>query len=476
MGNNEFTTEQLKELKLLYVELIDNAVTFFQEYPELHLAHTRAAARLEETKRQLETIREYKQEHGVYPKIKNQDNTEEYLVELNAIQHKTEQLVSELAPKIDAGSKFRHALLQEVSNKIATHLFKEKDAAKFLTTMMLRAPLPSDHIRNLNNEKNKPIYIAALTVCFLKRLLRRSMVEHEFITSRIPEMVPSEENPEQMVAEPKMLAKFNSDVVIPLVKAALIHNLGSYSVDADKIYAGNRYRLLEEEDRKRLVRTIHDDTLCYLNEGLGLAKIDIAKGEVENAETLKLEKDKFELMKTLITSYTNPRKPLGNILRIPVIYSSFMLSSKPKHKFELIYKAFDILKGGIDKEVMHKDYGEEFLRLVGRYPVGSGINFISKETHLPERAVVIGLNPPKVSTAIVKQVTKRQVQFDDHTQVAVSREYNIAYEEARNTSDFGDEYFEKQFPEGFYWNPAESWERDIDHVKFWRRDNKLKEN
>jgi uncharacterized protein (UPF0305 family) len=287
-------------------------------------------------------------------------------------------------------------------------------------------------------------------------------------------MVPSQDAPDQLEPHPKMAQEYRESVILPIIQAVLIHNIGSYSLEADSLYRGNRYRLLEEKERKQLIKIIRDHTINYLHYGLG--KPRESEYSRNQADEFELEMQRFELIEEIAKGYTKAQHPIGNLLRIPMIYASFILSTKPKHSFNLIYRAFDILKSGIENEVIYKPYADEFLKMVGRYPLGSGIFFNSKETHLPERAVVTGLNPPKTSSAIVKQLTRRQVQFNDHTQVLVSKEYNIATEEGRANSDFGPEYFKKQFPNGFFWNPAEPWERDIDQERFWRRDNNLKQN
>ena len=114
--------------------------------------------------------------------------------------------------------------------------------------------------------------------------------------------------------------------------------------------------------------------------------------------------------------------------------------------------------------------------MVGLYPLGSGIFFIAKDSDLPERAVVTGLNPPEPSSAIVKQLTRKQVKFDDHTQVCAGKNSILSNRDARANSRFDAGYFKKQFPNGYFWNPAEVWELDLDHKQFWRRDNSIKKN
>ena len=93
-----------------------------------------------------------------------------------------------------------------------------------------------------------------------------------------------------------------------------------------------------------------------------------------------------------------------------------------------------------------------------------------------ENGVVGGLNPADPKSAIVKQTTKRQVKYEDHSQTQVSYDFNIINPKARKQSNFNEDYYKSQFPKGFYWNPAEDWEVDINPKTFWRRDNSIRRN
>ena len=473
MSQQPFITELLNDLKVKYVELIDDAAKFFNEYDALYGVYAKEKARIEEIKLQVSTIQSYKEEHGIYPQIKDHPDAESYLAELDVIKDKALDHLKELEPSVVKGFKERRAKLENISTSIVDNMIKEKDANKFLTTIILKAPLENDHTRCPNNEKTKPLFIAGMAAKFLMQLCELEKVDEPFIMDRMPNWIDSVEHPNQKELEPEMLKEFKASVLQPVVQAALIHNIGSYSMDAHRIYRGNRYRVLDEPTRKSLVRIIYDNTLNYLKYGLG--EPESLKGKLKGKNP-ELEQEKFELLKSLLENFSKAQHPLGNVIRIPMIYSSFMLSTKLKHDYLLLYKAYDILTSGIEKKVIYPDYASVFQAMVGKYPLGSGLFFISKETHVPERAVVIGLNPSQPKAAIVKQLTRRQLQFDDHTQVEVSPEYNIANEVARRKSDYGPDYFKKQFPSGYFWNPAELWEVDIDHNRFWRRDNQLKVN
>ena len=468
--HTEFITDLLKSLKVKYQALLDDAVEFYNEYDSLYGIYAKETKRIKEIEHQLKTIKEYKQAHGVYPQIKDHADAETYLDDLSRLRSRAEHDLSRVEPAVIKGFDRRSSMLHKISKDIARMMLTNKDASQFVATMMLRAPLPNDHLRCPVNEKNKPIYIAALAACLVKRLIKQNALSNDYMQSRFPKKIEVENSIEEY--DPEQAQLYIEQVLVPIISACLIHNIGSYSNEAEQVYQGNRYQVLEEEDRKVLIKAIHDNTDRYLKFGLGKPQYS----DFIEPEKYQVELDKYQLTESLLDGYSQSQDPLGNLLRLPMIYSSFMMSTKQKHDFRVSFKAYEILQGGIEKGVVHSEYGKEFLNMVGQYPLGTGIFFISKESKLPERAIVTGLNPKKPSSAIVKQLTRRQVKFEDHTQVLASEGYIISNESARRDSNFGTEYYKKQFPNGFFWNPAEPWERDIDHKKFWRRDNNMKSN
>ena len=470
VAQSQFITDLLKSLKIKYQELLDDAMEFYQEYESLYGIYEKETQRIVEIDQQLSTIQKYKEKHGVYPQIKDHADAETYLDELSRLKNRAEHDLQQVKPAVVKGFERRKQMVHGISKSISSMMLADKDASQFITTMMLRAPLPNDHQRCPTNEKNKPIYIAALCVSLISRLIKYSSIENDYIVSRYPTKIEIEYGVKEFDQE--QADRYIEEVLTPVITACLIHNIGSYSSEAEDIYQGNRYQVLEEEDRKLLIKAIHDNTDRYFKYGLGKPSYE----DFDDPEKYQEELDKFSLTNEILEGYSQALDPIGNLLRLPMIYSSFMMSTKQQHDFRIAFKAYDILKSGIEKGVVNKDFGDEFLKMVGHYPLGTGIFFISKESKLPERAVVTGLNPPVPSSAIVKQLTRRQVKFDDHTQVCASKDYIISNEGARRSSDFGTEYYKKQFPNGFFWNPAEPWERDIDHKKFWRRDNSIKKN
>lgn len=474
MATQMFITDILKSLKGQYLELVSDAVSFFRDFEDIYLAYERETKRTKEINKQVETILAFKENNGVYPTIKDQPDAEAYLKELKQLSASAQEKLDIVEPKIRLGYKRRNAMLKHMADTIIEQNFKKKDANRFITSMVLRAPLPSDQSRCVSNEKNKPIYIAALSLQLLEDLISKNLVAEEHILNHIPSSIPAEDDSEIDVPDPEMLDDYKKEVLRPIVYAALIHQLGSYSKEADKIYNGNRYRLLNEKERTTLIDIIFNHSRNYLKYGLGEPERELFN-EI-NPEAYPKAVARYDLMDTLLTNYTKSQHPLGNLLRIPMIYASFLMSTKSRHNYTLIYKAYDILQSGVDKKVMYPPYTKVFMDMVGRYPLGSGVYFISKETHSPEKAVVVGLNPDNANTAIIKQTTKRQVKYEDHSQTKLTFDYNLFNPEARKASNFSEDYYKKQFPRGYFWNPSEEWEMEINQKSFWRRDNKIRRN
>jgi hypothetical protein len=471
MSQPQFVTELLNTLKSKYQLVLDDAVEFFAQYKTLHLIYAKESKRFEEIQHQLTTIYNYKKKHNVFPKIKGHSDAKSYLLELEAIKQRSQAEVDKIEPEIFAGFKKRQALLNDIATSIAKSTIHERDASQFIATMMLRAPLPADHNRCEINEKTKPIYISALVISLLTQLIGKGIIDDDYIISRIPSLSEHEKDPDLVEHHAEELNIYITEVLNPIIIAALLQNIGSYCMEAEAIYQGDRFQALDEDDRKVLIKTISENTNTYLNWGYG-KPLERYWGE----EQLNIELDKFDIIESIVKNYPKSQDPMGNLLRIPMIYSSFTLSTKHQHDFRFIFKAYDILNSGIEKKLVYQPYAEVFLNMVGKYPLGSGISFISLETGYPERAIVSALNPPEPTTAVVKQLTRRQVYADDHTQVAVTKDYIVSNSTARKNSEFDTSYYKKQYPNGYFWNPSEAWQIDLEHKKFWRRDNRLKPN
>lgn len=472
MAKQKSITEQLKIIKSKYQILLEDAVDFYENYEKIYAVYARLTLRIEETNIQISTISAYKEKHGVYPNIKNHDDPLQYLDELQKINQQSQVELEVVKPTVLDGFYNRTTLLNDISTAIAKLLIHDRDANQFIATIMLQSPPVDSNNRCLNNEKSKPIYIAALSVAFIKKLILKEELTDERISGLYPKKVEDDQVPGQMEYDQEQLNSYINNALVPIINAALIHNIGSYSVEAEAIYNGNRYQLLEEKPRLALIKIIHQHGINYQLLGLGRPN----EHDFPDERQLELKQEQFELTETIIENYSKAAHPLGNLLRIPMIYASFMLSTKPNHNYKYMFKAHDIIKSGIEKNIIYPPFAQHFLTLVGPFPLGSGIFFISKDSGLPERAVVIGLNPSEPDAAIVKQLTRRQETFDDHTQVLATKNYIVSYDQARKKSDFDSSYYKSQFPNGYFWNPSEGWEVTIDQIRFWRRDSKIKLN
>lgn len=482
-------TDILKTLKAQYLELLSDATKFFRDFEDTYLIYEKETHRTKEINKQIETILSFKETNGFYPTIKDQDDTGAYLKELKHLSATAQERLDRVEPKVLGGFRRRTTLLTEIADTIIDQTFNDKEANRFITTMVLRAPLPNDQSRCASNEKSKPLYIAALSVKLVQKLLEDGQIIEEDIVKFAPKLSLKQveaqtseasstsstgNKPEQHELTAEEFEPFRKQVLRPIVFAALIHQIGSYSVDADQLYKGNRYRLLDEEERKKLINIIYKSSRSYLKYGLG--EPDRSLFESIAADDYLDAVARYDLTDTILTHYVKPQHALGNLLRIPMIYASFLMSTKSRHNYNLIYKAYDIMKSGIEKEVVYEPYTKVFMKMMGCFPLGSGIYFISKETNMVEKGVVVGLNPADPKSAIVKQTTKRQVKYEDHSQTQVSYDFNIINPKARKQSNFNEDYYKNQFPKGFYWNPAEDWEVDINPKTFWRRDNSIHRN
>jgi hypothetical protein len=117
-----------------------------------------------------------------------------------------------------------------------------------------------------------------------------------------------------------------------------------------------------------------------------------------------------------------------------------------------------------------------FLRMVGRFPIGSGIYFISKETGMIEKGIVSSLFPQNPESPFVKQITRNQLQSLSQTEVIVCKDSNIYFQFVRENSEFDESYFDTRYNAPYVWNANEVWEVQIPALVFWKKDGTLKKS
>jgi hypothetical protein len=159
-----------------------------------------------------------------------------------------------------------------------------------------------------------------------------------------------------------------------------------------------------------------------------------------------------------------------------MVYASFMLSTKEEYDYRNMYRAYDILKDGMKQGEYNANFYALFLRMVGRFPLGSGIYFISNDTEQIEKGIVSSLFPKNPEEPYVKQITRNHIQSLSQSEVLVVRSTNIYFDSTRENSGIDEAIFTQRYQPPYVWNANEVWEVQVPALVFWKKDGTIKQS
>lgn len=276
----------------------------------------------------------------------------------------------------------------------------QRKTAKLLATILLISPSEGKQVLR-SNECSKPLYKAVLCLRLFDQLYMENMIKDKYILSCLDNTPPYQYQYFVNISADDYRI-FTEQVKIPLIMLAILQDIGNHHPMAKQILYGetltaNPYRTLEANERKKLLQINYTQTMKYILYGIGAGKY-IGNFKVEKEAFDKSEKRKLIFMKSVFKSWANSQSILGNLLKVPQIYTSIVLSTKPNFDYRLLPKVYQVLQLNVDKKHCHAKVVELLYKITGMFPLGYGITYIPKDsTGQPldryEYAIVTHLNP-----------------------------------------------------------------------------------
>ncbi|WP_372625127.1 hypothetical protein [Arsukibacterium sp.] len=303
--------------------------------------------------------------------------------------------------------------------------------AKMLGTIQLMSPTDGKHVAP-TNQKSKHLYKALLSIRLLDRLLLDNHINHPFIVQRY-------QAAKQTAAEDEY-QPFRDDVQVPLVMAALLQDIGSCHPDAQLILKGvagdlDEFRVLENDERTELLKISYRESLNFVVQAIGIGAYQ-GNSKEQRDRYLQIEREKQALLIFLLKNAIKPEQGVGNLLKIPQIYTSVVLSTKANYSYESLPKVGLVLEKGVEKGVYSPVAVSGLLQITGVFPQGFGITYIPKDSDRQdldryEYAIVTGLYPEDPKTPICRMVTRNLTYNVSAQGCVVSVENNLYYPLAR---------------------------------------------
>lgn len=257
-----------------------------------------------------------------------------------------------------------------------------RKSAQFLGTLQLISPTEGKKVA-LVNEQHKALYKAVLSLRLLDRLCMDKIVAEPYISQYLTDIQP-EQYEQYHELDPKNYKVYVQQVKIPVIMAALLQDIGHYHPDAQQIIYGEDGKLdpsrtLDLESRKALLQISYRETVDYLMHGIGLSQY-IGNSKVERDKFNQAEHKKIFFIKHLLKTSINPLKGIGNLLKVPQIYTSIILSTKGKYNYKLLPKAYQALNQNAERGTCSQAVVDSLYRITGMYPQGFGVTYIPRDS------------------------------------------------------------------------------------------------
>ncbi|NQZ83024.1 MAG: hypothetical protein HRT52_18615 [Colwellia sp.] len=317
-------------------------------------------------------------------------------------------------------------------------LFEDNNrkSAQILATIQLLSPTEGKQIATAN-EQSKPLYKGILCLRLLDRLCLSDVILDSYIKERL-EGIPAEQYNDFSTINPEAYQRFIDEVKVPLLMAALLQDIGNHHPDAQLLLKGedgqqDPHRMLELEDRKALLQINYRETVRYLVEGIG-ARVYVGNSKPERELFNKAERAKLLFIKRLIKSSINPKQSIGNLLKVPQIYTSMIISTKPNYNYKLLPKVYQVLNQNAERGSCSQIVVDALHTLTGDFPLGYGVVYIPNDSDgraldRYEYAIVNRLYPEKRQEPKCR-IASRNLTFINHGQdIVITNDNNLNFAE-----------------------------------------------
>nr|WP_211162853.1 hypothetical protein [Alteromonas ponticola] len=301
-------------------------------------------------------------------------------------------------------------------------------SAKFLGTLMLQTRGKVPGFQRLHS-RLKPLYKAVLTLRLIDRMFQEQTVKNPYLVEYKNALSRYDGNRE-------VLEKWQSGLAVPLISASILQDIGLQSPDALTVLRGpenelNEFRVLDSEQRKALLKYNYHHTMDYLKRGLGIPKY-IGNDKVEREEFVAFHKAANQFMIAVAKDAFVSKSGLGELLKIPQIYASIVLSTKPDYSRKELPKGYLLIEQLAKKGALNERLAASFIKIVGYFPQGFGITFIPAnergvEKNQYECAIVSRLNPVHPAEPVCRVATRNLTYIASGNDEVVNRARNLFF-------------------------------------------------
>lgn len=369
---------------------------------------------------------ETKKRDAILQKIESADTEEQTALAQDKLKLHDKAANDSRLERLERVNQFTNKLIDLTEGNSETDTFNA--TAKFLGTLLLITDNSDDSFVR-QHQILKPIYKAALALRLADSLLALGNIRHSYLGKYI-------DSHSRFKGNRHWKQRWRTELAAPLIKAALLQDIGLYHPQAKIILHGeqkdkNEFRVLTDKERKTLLKLNLQYSLAYLKRGLGVPAIP-ADTRQERDQKLFIEEQALEFALEAIQDATILKNHVGDLIKIPQIYTSFVLSTKVDYSKKDLPKGYMVIEQLMKKQALDTRIAGCFLKMVGYFPQGFGITFISfddqgnlKDGY--EFGIVNRLRPKNPAEPTLRAVTRNLRYISSGRDVVVKKTENLYF-------------------------------------------------
>lgn len=332
--------------------------------------------------------------------------------------------------KLECIERHHHlfVICREIIDLTEGDSFEESNrkSAQLLGTIQLISPTEGNKV-TANNEYCKSLYKAVLSLRLLDRLLFDIEIPDAHIANTLAEF------PEQPFAEFDLDAKRRviEQIKIPLLMAVLLQDIGIYHNEAQSILIGedstnDPYRKLSVDERKKLLTINYKQTLSYITDGLSIP-VYVGHSREERDQFVVDEQAKSQFLQQLIKSSFKSKTTIGNLLKVPQIYTSIIFSTKDSYNYKVLPKVYQVLNKNAELGACSQKAVNALYQITGMFPQGYGVIYMPQDEGCYEYAIVNRLYPTSPEEPLCRMATRKLTFIGYGHNIEVKKKSNLYF-------------------------------------------------
>ena len=320
-----------------------------------------------------------------------------------------------------------------------------RKSAQFLGTLQLLSPTEGKDIAEIN-EKHKRLYQAVLALRLLDELIQNKQLSDPFIDPYL-EAIDLDNFQSYQQLQPEAYQDYFNQVKVAVVMSVLLQDIGLHHPDAKAILSklivpeddaeecdddvAKEPEVLSEEERKHLLQINSRETQGYIK--VGLAPLNYVGNSREEKQLFNTrEGEKLAFIARIIKGTANPKSGIANLIKVPQIYTSIVLSTKSNYNYKLLPNVFKVLNLNAERGACHQSVVDSLLRITGVFPQGYGMTYIPKtvgdqDLDYYEYAVVSQLYPEHPLEPVCRQATRNLTFIGSGNDIIIKRGSNLYF-------------------------------------------------